>query len=550
MRVSRSFRLDETTSVGSRRPLKESRVALASNPRLVIDFAWAMTKNRQLSLTVRASLALALMAGFYLLALGVVFVLAWLIYAQIHSGRFSIIGTLLVLVGIYAVLAGIVPRRRRFVPPGPLITAEDQPRFIDEIRSVADATGSAMPHRVYLRSDVNAAVAHIEGFAGTGGETVMQVGLPLIAALTRSELRGVLAHEFGHFSGGDLRLGPLIYRTRQTMSRTIDSLIKRRQTYLYLPFVAYANLYLRATLAISRRQELSADAFAAKVAGGDSMEAGLSKVRAAALAYPVFVKRDLAPLLAARRRPPLCEGFARFLSIPSVSNSLDETVQGVLKEARNTPYDSHPSLAVRIAALHEAPHTPSVTPDPPAIELLSDGAALETEIMSAMLGRDVGTFEPISWDDPVPQAWLDSWREQCRTQSGLLAGLTPRQFPAIAADPGSLASRATSATNDEQRTSALFEAIGRAFAIVLVARGWTIEAPPGEGMRARLQGTDTELEPFNTVWRLRRKQLAPDEWERTCLALGLADVDLGEAAEPAPGGLSDADGSRAMTEIV
>src|SRR5436190_1994303 len=117
----------------------------------------------------------------------------------------------------------------------------------DEIRTVADATGSAMPREVYLAPDVNAGVAHIGGFAGIGARPIMIVGLPLMAALTRSELRGVIAHEFGHYAGGETRLAPVVYRTREAIFRTVVGLAKRGRQYLHLPFLWYWQMYVRVT---------------------------------------------------------------------------------------------------------------------------------------------------------------------------------------------------------------------------------------------------------------------------------------------------------------
>jgi len=41
----------------------------------------------------------------------------------------------------------------------------------------------------------------------------MVIGLPLMQIMTVSQMRAVLAHEFGHYYGGDTKLGPWVYRT-------------------------------------------------------------------------------------------------------------------------------------------------------------------------------------------------------------------------------------------------------------------------------------------------------------------------------------------------
>ena len=81
-----------------------------------------------------------------------------------------------------------------------------------------------MPEEIYLVSDFNAWVANRGGVMGFGSRRVMGVGLPLLQILTVSQFRAVLAHEFGHYYGGDTKLGPWVYKTRGTIGRTIGNL--------------------------------------------------------------------------------------------------------------------------------------------------------------------------------------------------------------------------------------------------------------------------------------------------------------------------------------
>ena len=196
------------------------------------------------------------------------------------------------------------------------MTSDNQPQLFQEIRRIAEATKSPMPLDVYVVADLNAAVAHVGGFFGIGARPIMIVGLPMIAALTVSELRGVIAHEFGHYVGGETKLAPVIYRTREAIGRTIISLARSDHVItrlMFVPFHLYGLMYLRTTLGISRRQELDADQMAARVAGGDAFESGLVKIHAASLAMDAYMNGELGVLLAAGYRPPIAEGFSRFL---------------------------------------------------------------------------------------------------------------------------------------------------------------------------------------------------------------------------------------------
>jgi len=69
-----------------------------------------------------------------------------------------------------------------------------------------------MPAEVYLIAEANAWVIDRGGIMGCGSRRVMGLGLPLLQVLSVYQLRAVLAHEFGHFHGGDTKLGPWVYK--------------------------------------------------------------------------------------------------------------------------------------------------------------------------------------------------------------------------------------------------------------------------------------------------------------------------------------------------
>ena len=102
-----------------------------------------------------------------------------------------------------------------------------------------------MPDEVFLTMEANAAVAQV-----SRTRRVMIVGVALMELLTERELRGVIAHEFGHYRGGDTRLGPWIHRTRETIARTIDRLSADESISRIIvrqPFIWYGKAFLRIT---------------------------------------------------------------------------------------------------------------------------------------------------------------------------------------------------------------------------------------------------------------------------------------------------------------
>jgi hypothetical protein len=94
---------------------------------------------------------------------------------------------------------------------------------------------------------------------------------------------------------------------------------------------------------------------AARIAGGDAFESGLVKSHAAVLLFDAYMNGQLGGLLAAGYRPPIAEGFARFLGAEGVAAALQEADK-VMREGASDPYDSHPSLKERLDALRGATH--------------------------------------------------------------------------------------------------------------------------------------------------------------------------------------------------
>src|SRR5882724_7141460 len=181
-----------------------------------------------MSLTTRAIVAILLMLGFYLLALGLAAGLIWIPYADwVYANRVDRIA-IICIIGAGAILWSILPRFDRFKAPGPRITAAEQPRLFVEISNIARSVGQGMPRDVYLIPDVNAWVAQRGGIMGIGSHRVMALGLPLMALLTVSQFRAVVTHEFGHYYGGDTKLGPWVYRTRTAIIRTVSTLSRTK----------------------------------------------------------------------------------------------------------------------------------------------------------------------------------------------------------------------------------------------------------------------------------------------------------------------------------
>lgn len=482
------------------------------------------------SIAGRALLAVALMIGFYLLALGVAAVLLYLPYAEwVYGHRLHLKLGLWCVLGALAIIWSVLPRIDRFEPPGPRLTSDKCPRLFAELNQVARAVGQEMPAEVYLAHDVNAWVAQRGGVMGFASRRVMGIGLPLARVLTVSQLRAVLAHEFGHYYGGDTKLGPWVYKTRGAIMRTVQALAGRGSV-LQRPFIWYAKMFLRISHAVSRRQEFVADEVAARTVGAKPLIEGLRAVHRVGPAFEAYWSNEVAPVLNAGFRPPLMEGFQQFMQVESVAQAMAKHFEEESRAGKTDPYDTHPALPERIAALEQLPPGETVEPDPAAVSLLDDVAGWEQALLTVLGGAEkVDALKRLDWEEVGASVYLPMWTQLVKANRNALGGITPGSLPKLAASLDKYGQRLVAPGGDpvapEGRAPFAVGVLGAALTLLLASQGWRPQAPPGAPV-AVARGQE-RLEPFNIVESLAAGKLAAEVWERQCAELGIRDADLG-----------------------
>jgi Zn-dependent protease with chaperone function len=437
---------------------------------------------------------------------------------------------LFAIVGAGAILWAIVPRIDRFQDPGPRLLEGEHPRLFAVLRRVAEDTGQAMPSEVFLVAQLNAWVAQRGGVMGFGSRRVMGLGLPLLEALTVQQFRAVLAHEFGHYYGGDTRLGPWIYKTRAAIERTLQSL-HRHSTALAKPFQWYGQAFVRITHGVSRQQELSADALAARTVGARPLVEGLRLLHGSDGAFSAYWSQEIVPVLQLGARPPFAAGFRQFVGAPEIRTAIDEAIARELAEGEAGPYDTHPCLRDRVAAVAALPAGEVPPADPRARDLLETPDAVEAKLIAFMGGPDAPALEPVTWSEVGERVWLPYWRTQAHAHGAGLVGLTPADLPEHAKDLGALATRiglvhaGENPSEEHGRRAAWIVAV--ALITALVDRGWRLRAMPGEAVTLEREG-DVVL-PFVLLHSLDTGELAASTWLALGLRHAIADLDLGAA---------------------
>lgn len=479
----------------------------------------------------RVLLAVALTVGFYGLAVVIVAILvATPIATVVFLHGLPVRVLFYCAIGAGVVIWSALPRRERFVPPGPRFLAAEQPRLFHLLNTVAQRAGERAPDEVYAVAQVNA------GVFDYGRRRVMALGLPLMEVLTISELEAIVAHEFGHYAGGDTRQ-VWVYTTREKIARTLTKL-RGGWRLLRLPFVLYGRLFMRVTQAVSRRQEYAADQLAARLVGAQPLVSALRSGAAASTGFRSYWSEEFVPVLNAGYRPPFMEGFGTFLANPAVDDALDTALDQLLAEAPSSPYDSHPPVAVRIAELAKLPRGGS-PPSQPAVGLLDDVPRLEAQLIESLLISGAPVPRPVSWTEAIGAMLPSSWGRIDPRILALLATTTVADCAAVVANAESFgrqiaAIEGREVTEPTEPRNLTRDVLGIALGLALHRAGWRVDAPPGLEV-ALVSDGGRQLKPFTAAGQLVSGEIGPDQWRAACDRLGIADLRLVEtnaAEEP------------------
>ena len=483
---------------------------------------------------------------FVLLLAAACVYLPYLIFFHSESPGFQTL--VLFIFGIViagAMLWSLIPRRDKFSSPGLLLDRSGQPRLFAELDGIAAALNEELPCEVYLIGDANAFVADRGGILGFGSRRVMGIGLPLLATLTVSQFRAVLAHEFGHYYGGDTSLGPWVYKTKTSIIRVFENIGSvgklARIAILGVMYLVVTNVlkwyfmgFLRAINFVSRRQEFRADELACLIAGRQNLIDGLRAIHGTAISWPSYWKSEVAPLLSEGKLVALSDGFTRFLGIPGISSAIEKSLAERLVKEKTEPYDTHPPLRDRIAAAQTFPDCSASQDSRPAVALLDNAEFSElTFVEQCVADMTPGSLQYVQWDDVAERVTIPSWQrfveEYAEHLQGVCAGTIPDQIPSFRQIGAHIRDPKGMLLSADQRTFRAGGLFAGALALALIRNGWELEVQPGVFRMSR--GSD-ELNPFDAVNQLMAGKLSRDAWISQCQELGVSTLPLSPDAAP------------------
>lgn len=454
----------------------------------------------------RVALTALLWAGFWTLALLLAGGLAWVPIAQLRYEGAPGPSGLLAGLGALTVLWALRPRgwfTKKVASSRLPIARADAEGLAAFVDGVASRLGAPSPHRVAFADHATAYVGVERRWGGLKKTVEVGIGLPLFALLGRDELSAVLAHEFGHQLGGDTALGPWVHRTHRSLAAAVEAL-DDSAFFLDVPFRAYGQLFLRVSAQVSREQERTADRRSAQVYGAPAAASALRVVHGIGTLWDVYFDAEVEPLLHLGVRVPLLEGFRQFLAEPVKRPEVVKAIEAIVGRPPS-PWDSHPTLAERLASLGEAAVQedaalagPQRPPPSNCLDLLGGEAAAE-DLWYRIATN--GKMTPLRWDEVGQKALLPAMREALEEN-----GLTPatadlEALPQLLAEGGGLWERLRkggvdllSAEGKRQRSRRM---LTDWFAVSLWWKGFEPVVRPGAALR--LRRGPVELDPAQVI---------------------------------------------------
>lgn len=301
------------------------------------------------------------------------------------------------------------------------IHKRDEPKLFRFIEEIVQEAGTDFPKKVYLSADVNACVFYDSSFWSMflPVRKNLQIGIGLVNASTEEEIKGILAHEFGHFSQKSMKVGSYVYYVNQIiynmlfdndsyqkMIRGWSSIsglfsffmmigIKIIQGIQFILGKNYEFINIR-YLALSREMEFHADEVAANIAGSLPLKESLLRSDFADHAFNAvlsFYNGKIEENVRSQNVYKEHRFVLQFLARENQFTLVNQLPQLTLSEINRynksklnikNQWASHPSVEDRVHALDKLNITKSCYSDKPAILLFSNPEKTERRLTNKL----------------------------------------------------------------------------------------------------------------------------------------------------------------------
>ena len=344
------------------------------------------------AIVVLIAVALWFFPGLVLLALKLLGKLFWLLGAA--------------AIALFGALGGAL---RSFfitppVPEGYQLSREQAPELFQTIDEIREKIVAPKPDHILVGAAFNASVHTFPRRAFFGKVTYLNLGLPLMQAISPEQFRAVLAHEMGHLSKKHGNDAAWIYQLRETWARFLENqeAAGGSVSFLYSKFVNWYFPYFNAySFVLARQQEREADRMAVEFYGSKPLAEALMNVEVRAHLLEKDFWKDVFEQAKNDPRPPE-KTFSRMAHHFRSERDEAKEIIALTKAlaARSDYHDTHPSLDERLksigyAAAHDNQPLPSVPSESAAQFYLGD-----------LTGNLTETFDR-EWRENVAPLWKE-----------------------------------------------------------------------------------------------------------------------------------------------
>lgn len=324
------------------------------------------------------------------------------------------------------------------------ITKQNEPKLFQMIEEIVAEVKTSFPKRIYLSSNVNAAVFYNSSFWSMflPIRKNLEIGIGLVNSISKEEFKAILAHEFGHFSQRSMKVGSFVYN----VNKILHNMLFNNNGYISLA-QGFANvhglLYVFAKLAVgitggiqwilgkvymlvnlsylglSREMEFHADEVAARVAGSKPMISGLMRLDLADQSFNIILEHygkkiadsvktgNIYPqqkfvmnFLAAENKLPVIDG------LPQVTMDFNEKYNKS-KLTIKDQWASHPTTTERVAAIQNLALKDEPTSGDSASVMFADFEATQKAVSEKLFSGVTYEATPV---DETPEAFSKSYK--------------------------------------------------------------------------------------------------------------------------------------------
>lgn len=238
-------------------------------------------------------------------------------------------------------------------PLGNEIERGDAPRLFEFVEKTCGELKAQRPEKILVNDVFNASVVTIPRFGIFGRKVYLNLGLPLMYALSPEQFQAVLTHEIGHISGRHGAFSKWAYQLHETWRRFIESqeLQQHKLSTLYEKFVNWFFPYFSAYLfVLMRKHEREADDYTVQLVGAKPLGEALINLEVKGTMLSQNFWQEVFEENTKKTEPPT-ELFSRMALAFRTQDAKTET-QNLTKfvDIKTDYSDTHPSLAERLKA--------------------------------------------------------------------------------------------------------------------------------------------------------------------------------------------------------